>query len=446
MQKKQYDIAVIGSGPGGFSAAVRAAQLGATVCLIEKGDTGGTCLNCGCMPTKFLWQALKTKQKIEKSYDYGFKATLEPFSFADIVAKKDKTIGNIRKGMDMILASYGNIDVIKGAASFKSAGLIEIASYMEVSASKIIIASGTKPAALKNFGFDGDKIISSTEALNIKEMPKTMLIIGGGAIGIEMATIFAGFGSQVTIAEYEKQLLPSEDAEISAEITKNLQRQGVEVLTSCAAALEIADKFEKVLVVAGRVPDSVLKTENAGIETDKKGFIKTNEFCETNIKNIYAVGDITGKSLLAYTAQNEGVIAAENAVAGSKAKALNAFVPVAVFANPPSASVKHPDFAEFENVIVGKFPFTASGRAFLENERSGFVKCAVDNETKKPLAFWIVGTHSDEMINTAAAILKSGITHIARESMFHPSITESLLNAYEDALGKCTEIPKRKQK
>ncbi|MCL1972617.1 MAG: NAD(P)/FAD-dependent oxidoreductase [Endomicrobia bacterium] len=443
---KKYDIAVIGSGPGGFSAAVRAAQLGKKVVLIEKDLTGGTCLNCGCIPTKFLWQALKTKQKIQKSYEYGFKANLEPFSFSDIIDKKDKSISNIRKGMDMILASYDNITVIKGAASFKSVNLLAIKSeteILEISAEKIIIASGTKPAVIKGFEFNGQNIISSTDVLNLRELPKNVLVIGGGAIGIEMATIFSGFGSQVTIAECEQQLLPGEDAEVSAEIIKNLQRQGVEVLTSCMNALNSINAYEKVLIVTGRVPAKELSLESIGIETDKKGFIKTDDYCKTNIENIYAVGDIAGKNLLAYTAQNEGVIAAENAVNENKSKIDDLIIPLAVFSNPPAASVKLKDFSNYGNFVSGKFPFTASGRAFIENERSGFIKCAADKNTGKPLAFWIIGVHADELINTAAQILKIGEAP-ARESMFHPSFSEGLLNAYEDAFGKCTEIMKRK--
>lgn len=441
----KYDIAVIGSGTGGFTAAVRASQLGAKVALIEKSLTGGTCLNCGCIPTKFLWQALKTKQKIQKSYEYGFKAVLEPFSFADIVEKKNRNITNIRKGMEMILSSYP-IDVIKGKASFVTKNILSVKSEnpetYEINADKIIIASGTVPAALKGFEYDGKKVISSTDALELKDIPETLLVVGGGAIGIEMATIFAGFGSKVTIAEYFDRVLPSEDMDISDEIKKNMQRQGIEVLTDCKNALDLAGSFEKVLVVTGRMPGDSLNFKEIGIETGDKGFIKTNEYCATNIENIYAVGDIAGGNLLAYTAQNEGAVAAENAVKGNNIKLDNEIVPVAVFSNPPAASVKINGFADKEGLSFGKFPFTASGRAFIEGERSGFVKCAVDNKSKKPAGFWIVGAHADEMINTAAAILKSGI--IKRESMFHPSLSEGLFNAYEDAFGMCTEIIKRK--
>jgi len=447
MGLNEYDVIVIGSGPGGFTAAVRAAQLGAQAALIEKSLIGGTCLNFGCLPTKFLWQSLKIKQKIQKSYEYGFKANLEPVVFADIAARKDKAIAGIRKGMIAVLSSY-DIDVIEGAASFKDRNTLAVLGaekkeIFKVSADKIIIASGAIPSVIKGFVFDSGKIINSTDALNLKEMPANMLIVGGGAIGIEMATIFSGFGCCITLAECENCLLPNEDREVSEEIRRNLLRQGVEVLVSCSNALDQADKYEKVLIVTGRTPNSDLGLEKAGVKTIKRGFIETDEFCRTNVSNIYAVGDIAGKNLLAYAAQNEGAVAAENAIGKSSIAVDNSVIPQVVFSMPQSSSVKASDFLRYKDVIFGKFPFAASGRAFIENERAGFVKCAVDKTTKKPLAFWIVGSHSDELINIASQVIKSSAEQISRGSIFHPSFSESLFNAYEDAFDKCVELTKK---
>lgn len=438
----KYDIAVIGSGPGGFAAAVRAAQLGAKTVIIEKGLIGGTCLNCGCIPTKFLWQALKTKQKIKKAYEYGLKANLEDTDYGAIAFQKNKRIANIRKGMEMILDSY-DIAVINAAASFKDKNTLFI-DDKEIKADKIIIASGTEPYKIPGYEYDGDKIINSTDALNLERLPGTLLIVGGGAIGVEMASIFAGFGSRVTIAESFDRLLPSEDAEVSNEIMKNMQRQGIEILVNCTDALKYISKFEKTLIVTGRIPKKDLALENAGISAFSNGFIKVNEYCQTNIENIYAIGDAAKGNLLAYTAQNEGAAAAENAVNGNNVKIDNEIIPQAVFSMPQSASVKVSGFKDGENVVYGKFPLTASGRAFIEGERAGFIKCAADKNTKKPLAFWMVGANADEIINTASMILKSAMEYIPRESLFHPSLSEGLLNAYEDAFGKCTEIMKRK--
>ncbi|MDR3113852.1 MAG: NAD(P)/FAD-dependent oxidoreductase [Endomicrobium sp.] len=434
---KKYDIAVIGSGPAGFSAAVRASQLGAGVVLFEKSEIGGTCLNRGCIPTKFFWQALKIKQKIKKSYEYGFKASLEPFSFADIAAKKDKAVSNIAKGMEMILLSH-SVETVKSEVFFKDKNTL-CSGAGEIFADKIVIACGSIPLQIKGFSFDGQKIINSDDFLNLKEIPESVLIIGGGVIGVETAFLLSEFESRVCLAECAASLLANEDYEISSEITKNLQRRGVEVLTSCFNALEIAANYDKVLIAAGRAPCLALSLENAGIETDAKGFIKTDGFCRTNIENIYAAGDIAGKNLLAFTAQNEGAAAAENAVSGNKIVLDNEIVPSVIFSTPPAASIKVKNYGDYKNAVFGKFPYTASGRAFIENERAGFIKCAADKETGKPLAFWIIGANADEIINSAAQILKNGAKGLKRELFFHPSISEGLFNAYEDAFGKCTE-------
>lgn len=447
MDLDKYDIVVIGSGPAGFTAAVRAVQLGAKVAIVEKSFIGGTCLNCGCLPTKFLWQVLKLKQRIQKSYEYGFKVNLEPIIFSDILAKKDRNIANLRKGMRTILSSY-NVDIIEGVASFRDKNNLIVSNsernnILEIFANKIVIASGTSPSIMKGFAFDGNKIINSTDALNLEEIPKNMLVVGGGAIGIEMATIFSGFGCHVTLAENENCLLPNEDREVSEEIKRNLIKQGVDVLVSCFDALNNINKYEKVLIVIGRMPNNDLKLERAGVKTIGKGFLETNEFCQTNVSNIYAVGDIAGKSSLAYTAQNEGAIAAENAVKMNSISIDNSVIPQVVFSMPQSSSVKVSNFLKCKDVIYGKFPFTASSRAFIEKERGGFVKCAVDKANKKPLAFWIVGAHSDELINFASQIIKSDVYKMSRESVFHPSFSESLFNAYEDAFDKCMELAKK---
>ncbi|MDR0915222.1 MAG: NAD(P)/FAD-dependent oxidoreductase [Endomicrobium sp.] len=451
MSVNNYDIIIIGSGPSGYNAAVRASQIGAKVALIEKSLVGGVCLNHGCIPTKFLWTVLKRKIEIKKAYEYALNVNISPINFKNIVKIKNKNIDNIRKGMIKVILSY-NIDLIYATASLINKNTIMIVENdkrltYELHAEKIIIATGTQPKPLTDLLiYDGSKIINSNDILNIDELPNNMLIIGGGPIGIEMATIFSGFGCNVTLLEYENYLLSKEDIEISESIKKNLMRQGVTVINNCYNKIDqevSKKKYDKILVTVGRQPNNNLKLENIGIKINKLGFIEVDEFCQTNIKNIYAVGDITGKHLLAYTAQNDGIIAAINAVTGNCVTIDNSIIPLVVFSMPQSASVKISGFSQYKDVSLGKFPFTASVRAILDSERIGFVKCAVDKFSKKPLAFWIFGEHADEIINVASQILKSGIKHIQRETIFHPSLSETLLNAYEDAFSKCTELTKK---
>ncbi|MDR0985140.1 MAG: NAD(P)/FAD-dependent oxidoreductase [Endomicrobium sp.] len=449
MSLGHYDIIVIGAGPGGFTAAVKMAQLGAKIAIVEKYLIGGTCLNTGCIPTKFLWNSLKIKKNIKKANYYGFKTFLEePVKFQDIILKKNKSIYNLRQGMIKILDSY-SIDIIYGHAKFKDKNNLLIYNknnIYEISADNIVIATGSEPLKIIDNNSNDPKFINSTEALSLIKIPKNMLIIGAGVIGIELATIFSGFGCQVTLTETENRILAKEDLEISDEISKNLLRSGVNIITSCNNALNKINEFEKILVTIGRKPLSDLSLTNIGLKTNKKGFIETDEFCCTNIKNIYAIGDITGRNLLAYTAQNEGVIVAKNIIKGHCISLDNSIIPQVIFSIPISASVKISGFSQYKDVIFGKFPLTASCRAAIEFERTGFVKCAVDKSSKKPLGFWIIGSYADEIICTASQILKSGIKYIQRETFFHPSFNECLLNAYEEAFNECTDLPKNKKK
>jgi dihydrolipoamide dehydrogenase len=451
MSVHNYDIIVIGSGPGGYNAAIRASQLGAKVAIIEQSLLGGVCLNYGCIPTKFLWTTLKRKIDIKKAYEYSLNVNINKINFKSIIQSKNKNIENIRNGMLKVILSY-NIDLIYAKASFVDKNTIIIVENdkrltYELHSDKIIIATGTQQKQISGLMYTNDsRLISSNDILNTYELPENMLIIGGGPIGVEMSTIFSGFGCNVTLLEYENYLLSKEDIEISEEIKKNLIRQGVTVITNFNQKIcqeTNKKKYTKILVTVGRLPNNNLNLDNVGIKTNKLGFIDVDAFCQTNIKNIYAVGDITGKYLLAYTAQNDGIIAATNAVTGNSITIDNSIIPSVIFSMPQSASVKISGFSQYKDVSIGKFPFAASTRAIIDSERIGFVKCAVDKFSKKPLAFWILGEHADEIINVASQILKSEVKHIQRETIFHPSLSEILLNAYEDAFSKCIELPKK---
>jgi len=433
---KKYDVIVIGAGPAGYSCAVRFAQLGNKVALIEKNEIGGTCLNTGCIPTKFLWQSLKIKNSILKSYEYGIKTASAEINFLDIISKKNKLVENLRKSLQRMIESY-KIEIIKGTASFISDSIIKV-DDVQLTAEKIIIAAGSTPKSIPGIIIDHNKFIDSTDALSLNEVPKKMLVIGGGAIGIELSTIYSGFGAEITLREIFPQLMPGEDSEIAKEIEKNLLRQGVSVETGCTDALKDADYFDKVLIVAGRQSTSQeLNVKNAGLQTDLKNYIISDNGI-TNNKNIFAAGDATGKNFLAYTAQQDGINIAEN-----NFNKTEFVVPKAVFSYPPAASVKVNNFDKYTDVIYGKFPFAASARAQIEGQRTGFVKAAVEKNTERILAVWIIGTNADEMIDTASVIIqnKMSVKDLSKNMFFHPGFSEMILNACEAALGRCTELP-----
>ncbi|MGE4384708.1 MAG: NAD(P)/FAD-dependent oxidoreductase [Endomicrobiaceae bacterium] len=444
---QKYDVAIIGAGPAGYTAAVKFAQLGFKVAVVEKDKLGGTCLNSGCIPTKFLWQAAKTKQKILKSYEYGIKSSMEPLIFSDIINKKNKIIENLSKGIQRLLESY-KIDIVKGKASFKSSTQLHVKSEFdgvefEISADKIIIATGSKTKSVADIQFDHIRYIDSTDALNIESIPKNMLVIGGGAIGIELSSIFSSFGCDVTLRESFPQLLPAEDSELSCEILKNLLRQGVKVEVSCENSLKDEDKFEKVLIVAGRQSSvEELSISNISLETDKRNFILSDKY-STNIDNIFAVGDVSGKSFLAYTAGQDGINVAEKIV-NKKDIVSDEPIPKVVFSFPPAASVKDIKFDDYKNILYGKFQFSANARAQIEFERTGWVKVAVDKDSEKILGVWIIGNNADELINTASVMIKANVkvSDLSKNIFFHPGLSETILGACEQALQKCPDLPK----
>lgn len=424
--ENKYDVAVIGAGPAGYTCAVEFAKQNLKTVIIEKENLGGTCLNNGCIPTKFLWQAAKTKQIISKSFEYALKVNYEPVIFKDIINKKNKLVENLSKGIARLLTA-NKVDILKGIASFKNKNQLIVKTdekNIEITADKIVIATGSQCKNIPGINFDHQKYINSTDALNLTEIPKTMLVIGAGAIGVELSSIFSCFGTDVTLREICSQILPNEDAELALELTKVLARQGIKVETSCTDTLKDKDKFEKILIVAGRQSSSdSLNIENVKLSLDNKNFIETKNYV-TNIDYIYAIGDITGKGFLAYTAEQDGINVAKNLLQN------NSPVPKVVFSFPPAASVKAVDF-NADTVSYGKAFFLANARAQIEGERTGWVKVAADKKTKKIKGVWILGAVADELINIASVMIKSEMTtdSLTKNMFFHPGLAEIILDA-----------------
>ena len=423
---EKYDIAVIGAGPAGYNCAINFAKQGKKVVIIEKDNLGGTCLNRGCIPTKFLWQAASVKQTISKSYEYGLKSALEPVNFQEVINKKNRLVENLVKGVARLLAA-NKVDVIKGTASFKNKNELNIKTEteeMSVVADKIIIATGSESKSIPNVEYDHQKYIDSTDALNLTEVPKTMLVIGAGAIGIELSSIFASFGCKVTLREICPQILPNEDSDLAQELTKVLARQGIKVEAGCTDTLKDKDNFEKILIVAGRKSNTdELKTENVGLNLDNRKFVSTQNYL-TNVENIFAIGDITAKGFLAYTAEQDAINVVENTQQKNP-------IPKVVFSFPPVASVKAVDYDNYKDVVFGKSTFIANARAQIEGQRTGWIKVAIDNVSKKIIGVWIIGANADEIIESATMIIKSNmkVTDLSKDMFFHPGLSEIMLEA-----------------
>ena len=425
---------------------MRASQLGARVLLIEKSSAGGTCLNRGCIPTKFLWEALHLESKIKKASNYGISADLKAISFRDLIAKKNKTIEQLSKGTKQLLDSH-SVTVIEGTADFSAIKSINIASsngekntyYCD----KFIIAAGSSPAGLHGYACDHKKVVDSTDILELEQSPKTLLVVGGGAIGVEFASIFARLGSEVTLVEKENQLLPGEDPVLADEVKKSLTRDGVKVNTSTGPFDDLAKASEKVLIAIGRRSNApYLNLDKTAVRYSHKG-IEINKFLETSQKGIYAAGDVTGSHYLAYIAQAEGICAAENAF-GIKRVLNHDIIPKVVFSNPPAASVGNTNIKS-GNIITGSFSFAASSRAFIESERRGWVKIIAEKTSEKIVGGLVLGSCAEELIAVIAIAVKTKMTlhDMTREIFFHPSLSEAIHCACEDALAKCVDLPKK---
>lgn len=437
----RYDLIVIGGGPAGYSAAIKAAQFNKSVLLVEKERVGGTCLNRGCIPTKYLLEALSTVKRIKKSGEYGISAEIREPDFIKIQEKKNKSIELLVSGLEKLIKTH-SIIINEGTAAFINTHDIEITSKNgekhTASSDKIIIASGSSPRYIPELPIDHDRTIDSNDILRLKELPRSLFIIGGGAIGVEFASIFSGFGSEVTLLEKEKHILPAEDIEFAGEVKKILQRQYVKVIENAADIETLSKTAEKILVAIGRKPCTEgLNLENAKLQHSAGG-IAVNEYFETTEGGIYACGDVTGKNFLAYAAEAEGICAAENAF-GQKNTVNYSAMPRVVFSQPPCASAgkMEQDFLP-EAISVGRSSMAANSKAFISGERTGWVKIISEKPSGKILGGQIIGHGAENIISIIALAIANKLTiHDMRRTLFfHPAVSESIYDACEDAKRK----------
>lgn len=460
MKKLQTRIAVLGGGPAGYVAAIRAAQLGADVILIEEGELGGVCLNQGCIPTKTL---LKNSDAVYSTYncrEYGVEAQISEVNWSSAWSRKERVVKNLRLGLEALISSH-KIVLVKGKGSVISPQELEVNTeegLVKISCQDMIIAVGAEPALPPITGIELNGVITSNEALDLKELPKSLIIIGAGVIGLEFADIFSGAGTKVTVIEMQDRILPGQDEECSAELLRILKRRRIDFRLSTQlqevrrdngslqATLnengqESTISTEKVMIAIGRK----LKTQSPdllklGINLDKSGAIQVNEKMETNIAHVYAAGDAIGGKQFAHLAFAEGKTAVENAL-GIKSKLDYNAVPGCIYTHPELASVGLTEFEASQQNIpikVGRFDFRHNGRALTKGQRNGFVKIIINADSHVVLGGHILGDEASEMISELTLAITLGAKAGVLADMIHPhpALSEAIMEACADALGR----------
>jgi dihydrolipoamide dehydrogenase len=449
---QSFDLCVLGAGPGGYVAAIRAAKSGKSVCLIEKREVGGTCLNRGCIPTKALTSATELLAKMKKAESFGITVGSVEANFPQMMKRKDQTVARLVKGIHFLLKKCG-VTLMKGEARITGPGTVSVHGQ-EVKARDILIATGARPVVFPQFGHDGNMVITSDEALELEELPEDILIIGGGVIGCEFASIFATLGCKVKIVEMLPRLLPMAEGEVSRQLTQSFKRMGIEIYVgkkvvsvdkadSVKVQLDSGEELtgDKMLVSIGRgVNTEGLGLEKVGIKTNQKGEIIVDEGMATNVPHFWAIGDVTDCPLkLAHVASVQGLVVVDN-ISGEKRTMDYGAIPNCVFTQPEIAWVGLSEEQAQEqgyDVQIGKFPFIASGKALAMGDYDGFVKVVADSNGDL-LGIHIIGPHASDLIAdpTLALSLGLNIEEYVTAVRAHPTLPEAVMEAAEAVFGR----------
>lgn len=452
-----HDVLILGAGPGGYVAALRAAQLGAKVCLIEKDVVGGTCLNRGCIPSKALIHSAALWKRAKEGEALGVTAGQWQFDWGKAQSRKNGIVAAQVKGVHTLLQA-AKVEVKQGAGSLADARTVRVTrngAAETVTATKaIIIATGSEPAGLPGVEIDGERVLSSTEALQLPHLPRTFLIVGGGVIGMEFASMLSSLGTQVTVVEMLPQLLAMEDPMLVRVLQGALQKQGVtfhvdakvEKVESAPSGVRVQIsggttlEAERALVATGRRLNSTgIGLEAVGIRVER-GAIQVNERMETSVPGIYAIGDVTGLTLLAHVASMQGLVAAANATGGQAVMDYSA-IPNCIYTDPEIASVglSEPQAREQGRAVkVGRFNFAALGKAMCIGETAGMVKVVADAQTDRVLGVGIVGPHATDLIAEGVLAVRHGLTvkQVAGAIHSHPTLPEAVGEAMHDVHGQ----------
>ena len=452
MKTVEHDCVVIGGGPGGYVAAIRAAQLGMNTACIDENDVfGGTCLRVGCIPSKAMLESSHVYHSTKESVgEHGVKVGDVELDLAAMLARKDKIVSQLTGGISMLL-KRNKVTGYKGRGKLTAVDTVEVVTEDEpvkIKAKHIILATGSKPATMPGIEMDGDLIGDSTTALSYPEVPKTLVVIGGGYIGLELGSVWNRLGSKVIVLEAMDRVLAGLDHEIGQIAARTFQRQGIDFRTNswvesatvkdgkCVVKCKEADPIhcDRVLLSTGRIPCSAdLGLENVGIETDRRGFIPVDEHLQTAVRGVYAIGDLIGGAMLAHKASEEGIVCVER-IAGMKSHVNYDVIPAVVYTHPEIASVGKTEEQLKEagvEYIKGICPYGASGRAMALGDTTGRVKVLADAKTDRVLGVHIIGAHAGDLIAEAVAAMEFGASSedIARCCHAHPTLSELMHEA-----------------
>lgn len=474
MPEQRFDAVVIGAGPGGYPAAIRLGQLKVKTAIIEREYMGGVCLNVGCIPSKAVIHAAKMYEKMSHADDLGIQLSAKPtLDMKKLQTWKGGVVNKLTSGVRTLLKGNG-VEVIDGTAKLEKSGpdghRITVTGKngtQTIVTKNIVLATGSRPFEIPGFKVDQKRIIDSTGALALDQVPQRMIVIGGGYIGLELGMVYAKFGSKVTVVEALPRVLASMDKDCVAVVERKLKKMGVEVLANTKAksweekgdravlTVELADgktatiDADKILLSIGRKPNSEnLGLEAAGVAVDKRGFVIADDHLRTNVAGIYAIGDLIGGMMLAHKATKEGEVVAE-IIAGHKAAFDVRTIPAVVFTDPEIASTGLTDEEAKQKghtqLKVGKFPFAALGRALSVNDTDGFVKVVADGKTGELLGLHIVGNGAGDLISEGALAIEMGaVADDLRLTIHpHPTLSEAIMEAAAAALGEAVHIINR---
>ncbi|MDX8430803.1 MAG: dihydrolipoyl dehydrogenase [Candidatus Algichlamydia australiensis] len=444
MSEEKFDIAIIGAGPGGYVAAIKAAQTGKKVALVDKSHLGGTCLNVGCIPTKTLLSNATLYHKMKMAKEYGIHTGELSVDYGQMKSRKDAVVQKLRGGIEGLLKA-NKVKFFSGHAKFVSLKEIKVGEETLIRFEKAIIATGSEPVDIPAFPCDHKQILNSTSILELTEIPKTLVVVGGGYIGCEFASLFAELGTKVTIVEALPKIVMAQGDQISKVLHDALEKRGIEILTdtmveSIDSGLKINLKggktleAEKALISVGRrVVSENLGLDRAGVAVNKVGMIEVNEKMETNSPGIYAIGDVTGIAMLAHIASHQGIVAAVNATGGSAQMHYHA-IPAVIFTTPEIAMVGMTlEEAKKEGYAAktGQFPFQALGKSQASLDTEGFAQIVIDEKTGQILGAQVVGHEASALIGEMAIAIQNELTTdcVIDTIHPHPTITEGWLEA-----------------